>query len=75
MQELRPAETNLRVLFAFDPRGRAVILIGGDKTNDWRGWYDRNVPRADRLFTQHLSKLGVQPWTRTRTSSRSSIQR
>src|SRR3989442_15946694 len=27
-----------RVLFAFDPRRCAVLLIGGDKTGNKRGW-------------------------------------
>ena len=35
----------MRALFAFDPRRRAVMLLGGDKTNDWKGWYVRNIPR------------------------------
>lgn len=43
----------LRVLFAFDPRSTALLLLGGDKTED-PNWYDRFVPIADALFDEHL---------------------
>jgi len=46
----------LRVLFAFDPRRTALLLLGGDKTDD-PGWYDRFVPIADHLFDKHLAEL------------------
>jgi hypothetical protein len=42
-----------RVLYAFDPRRVAILLIGGDKTGNDR-WYDTQVPVADRLFDEHL---------------------
>ena len=46
----------LRVLFAFDPRRTALLLLGGDKTDD-PSWYDRFIPIADDLFDQHLRAL------------------
>ena len=42
MKELRPGSTGrteVRVLFAFDRQRKAILLIGGDKSRDWRGWY------------------------------------
>lgn len=57
MKELRPRGGNLRALFAFDPRRVAIVLIGGDKTGDWTGWYRRNVPIADALYSAHLDRL------------------
>ena len=45
-----------RVLYAFDPRRSAILLIGGDKTGDDL-WYERFVPVADRLFDEHLAAL------------------
>jgi hypothetical protein len=58
MKELRGkvAQRHLRVLYAFDPRRTALLLIGGDKTGD-PGWYARFVPIADDLFEQHLIRL------------------
>ncbi len=45
-----------RVLYAFDPRRCAILLLGGDKTGDDR-WYEKSVPVADRLFDEHLAAL------------------
>jgi hypothetical protein len=71
MKELRSVGGNLRALFAFDPRRHAVVLLGGDKTNDWEGWYARNIPRADRLYDRHLRSLGKgRPWTTRPEGSR-----
>ena len=60
MKELRSTGGHLRALFAFDPRRRAVVLVGGDKTNDWTGWYTRNIGRADALYDQHLRSMGKE---------------
>ena len=57
MKELIPVGGNIRVLFAFDPRRMAILLIGGDKTNQWAGWYQRMVPIADDLYDEHLREL------------------
>lgn len=53
MKEMIPGG-NIRVLFAFDDQRRMVVLLGGDKTHDWNGWYKRMVPKADKLFDRHL---------------------
>ena len=45
-----------RVLYAFDPRRCAILLLGGDKTGNPR-WYDERVPVADRLYDEHLETL------------------
>lgn len=45
-----------RVLYAFDPRRNATLLIGGDKTGDDR-WYEKFVPVADKLYDEHLTTL------------------
>ena len=47
---------HLRSFFAFDPRRAAILLIGGDKTGD-KGFYDRMIPVADRLFDEYLAEL------------------
>lgn len=57
MKELIPVGTDIRVLFAFDPRRTAILLLGGNKENEWRSWYTRMVPRADRLYQSHLDEL------------------
>lgn len=45
-----------RVLYVFDPRRHAVLLVGGDKTGNDR-WYEVNVPRAERIYSQYLKEL------------------
>lgn len=63
MKELRSIGGHLRALFAFDPRRHAVILLGGDMSADWKGWYGRNIPVADRIYERHLRSLGKEgPW-------------
>ena len=46
----------LRVLYAFDPRRAALLLVGGDKSGKGR-WYDEFVPLADRLYDEHLAAV------------------
>jgi hypothetical protein len=46
----------IRVLYPFDQRRIAILLIGGDKTGDDR-WYEKFVPMADRLYDEHLKQL------------------
>jgi hypothetical protein len=61
MKELRGKvnERQLRVLFAFDPRRAALLLIGGDKTGKPK-WYEEFVPIADDLFDRRLEALGQE---------------
>lgn len=45
-----------RVLYAFDPRRAAILLLGGDKTGNDR-WYEENVPIADDRYDDYLHEL------------------
>ena len=58
LRELRIQHTGrpYRVLYAFDPRRCAILLLGGDKTGNLR-WYEEHVPMADRLYDEHLETL------------------
>ena len=44
-----------RIMFAFDPDRKAILLIGGDKRGDKR-FYERIIPLADALFDEHAAK-------------------
>lgn len=57
MKELRAFGGTIRALFAFDPQRNAIVLVGGDKRDDWKGWYERNIPKADQLFDEHLAEV------------------
>ncbi len=57
MKELRPRGGHMRVLFAFDPRRMAILLMGGDKSRRWSSWYAEAIPIADALYDEHLQTL------------------
>ena len=46
-----------RVLFAFDPRRNAYLILGGDKTGD-ANWYVDAIRRAEAIYAQHLIEIG-----------------
>jgi hypothetical protein len=58
MRELRVQHAGrpYRVLYAFDPRSVALLLIGGDKSGQDR-WYEQYVRIADRIYTTHLREI------------------
>jgi len=61
MKEIRVSKGGaLRVLFAFDPRSHAILLIGGDKTGQWKQWYTTAIPEADDLYDSHLKELDTE---------------
>ena len=60
MKELRPGSSGrseVRILFAFDPKRRAILLLAGDKHGAWAKWYRRNIPVADDRYDEHLEQL------------------
>ncbi|GAA2375111.1 type II toxin-antitoxin system RelE/ParE family toxin [Dactylosporangium salmoneum] len=60
MKELRPGSTGrteIRLLFAFDLQRQAILLVGGDKSGNWSGWYETNIPIADQRFSEHQATL------------------
>jgi hypothetical protein len=61
MRELRVQHDGrpYRVLYAFDPRRVAILLIGGDKTGDGR-WYQRLIPMAEALYDEHLDEVAAE---------------
>lgn len=45
-----------RILYAFDPRRVALLLLGGNKGGDDR-WYEVHIPLADKIYEQHLKEI------------------
>ncbi|HET8681779.1 MAG TPA: type II toxin-antitoxin system RelE/ParE family toxin [Micromonosporaceae bacterium] len=66
LKELRPGSagsSEVRLLFVFDPRRQAVILAGGDKAGNWRGWYRTAIPRAETAYADHLARMAKETGT------------
>jgi hypothetical protein len=58
MKELRcGTAAAIRVLFIFDPRRTALLLLGGAKAGAWEDWYEQAVPVADELYEIYLKEL------------------
>lgn len=65
LKELRPSSgksSAIRILFAFDPKRRAILLVGGDKAGAWEQWYREQVPIADSRLDTWLDHLGRQDY-------------
>jgi hypothetical protein len=58
LKELRAG--TIRVLFAFDPRRTAILLLGGDKRGQWSHWYLEAIPAAERIYARHLEAIERQ---------------
>lgn len=62
LKELRPASSGnkaIRIIFAFDPRRKAVMLLAGDKSgkgkkSKWSNWYKRAIPKAETIWKSYL---------------------
>jgi hypothetical protein len=60
MKELRPGSSGrseVRILFAFDPRRNAVLLVAGDKADRWEAWYEKAIPLAEDRFAEWIEWL------------------
>ena len=60
MKELRTGSSGrseVRILFAFDPARKTILLVAGDKAGNWQKWYRTNIPLADERYRQHLDRL------------------
>jgi len=58
LRELRPrgGASPLRVLYAFDPRREALILLGGNEATE-PGFYRRAIARAETIWIAQLERL------------------
>jgi hypothetical protein len=59
MKELRVQHQGrpYRILFVFDPRRNAYLILGGDKTGNVN-WYLDAIRSADAIYAQHLKEIG-----------------
>jgi hypothetical protein len=61
MRELRIQHNGepYRILYAFDPRRVAILLIGGCKTGNDR-WYEQHIKIADSLYDAYLIEIAEE---------------
>ncbi|HCU95419.1 MAG TPA: addiction module toxin RelE [Actinobacteria bacterium] len=60
LKELRPGSAGsaeVRILFAFDPFRRAVLLVAGDKAGRWNRWYDEAIPLAEQRYAEYMAEV------------------
>lgn len=60
MKELRfdAADGVWRVAFAFDPKRRAILLVGGDKSGgSEKRFYRQLIRKADERFDAHIARI------------------
>lgn len=58
LKELRPGSvgrSEVRILFAFDPRRQAILLTAGDKAGRWKEWYLQHIPLAEQRYKRWLA--------------------
>ena len=63
LKELRPGSSGrseIRILYIFDPRRNAVLLVAGDKAGQWAAWYRKNIPLAEDRYEAYLKHEGNQ---------------
>lgn len=57
LKELIPRGGFIRILFRFDPRQTAILLVGGSKEDRWEAWYREKIPEAEALYDAYLAEL------------------
>lgn len=57
MRELRTEikKRAYRILYIFDPKRNAVLLLGGDKSGN-KQWYQKNIPKAEAVYEKYLKE-------------------
>jgi hypothetical protein len=41
------------MLFVFDPTREAIVLVAGDKSGQWNGWYRDAIPLAEQRYKDY----------------------
>ena len=63
MKEIRTNQ-GIRILFIFDTKRTATMLVGGNKseredtTPNWNRWYAKMIPVAEEIYRKHLIEIG-----------------
>ena len=49
----------MRILYIFDPKRNAVLLVAGDKAGQWGAWYRKAIPMAEARYEDYLKQEGI----------------
>ena len=49
-------------VFVHDVLPAARGTVAGDKSGNWRGWYDTAIPLADDRYDAHLAELETREY-------------
>jgi hypothetical protein len=63
LKELRPGSSGsseIRILFIFDEKRQAVLLVAGDKEGNWAGWYDEAIPLAEDRYKRYQAEAEAE---------------
>jgi len=63
LKELRPGSagrSEIRILYIFDPRRNAVLLVAGDKAGKWEAWYREAIPLAEQRYEDYLKQEDIR---------------
>jgi hypothetical protein len=59
LKELRPG-SEIRILYIFDPRRNAVLLVAGDKAGKWEAWYRQAIALAEQRYEDYLKQEDIR---------------
>lgn len=56
MRELRAdiSDRAYRMIYTFDPKRNAIMLLGGDKSGVKR-WYEKAIAKAEKIYEKYLA--------------------
>lgn len=54
LRVLSSRETAIRILFCFTPDRTALLLVAGNKSNNWSGWYPSAIELAEESYERYL---------------------
>jgi hypothetical protein len=63
LKEPRPGSagrSEIRIVYIFDPRRNAVLLVAGDKAGKWEAWYRQAIPLAEQRYEDCLKQEDIR---------------
>jgi hypothetical protein len=55
-----PGNAEVRLLFVFDPKREAIVLVAGNKAGRWSAWYSDAILLAEERYAAYRRKAGEE---------------